>query len=143
MPDDRLGRRFPGLLSRHQRVGLGLAFLLAGTAVAMGAVGSHIVNRYYPEGASTYAIALRYHTLHALALILLSILASQISRGLTWVVGSCFVVGLILFSGLLYLKAFQVIQVTGPLVPVGGMSLIFGWLIWGGSFIWSGRGNRS
>jgi len=124
-------------LSRHQRIGLGLALLLTGSAIALGAVGSHIVDRVYPEGASTFAIALRYHTLHALAAIILSLLASQYSHVLTRVVVCCFVVGLILFCGLLYLKTFHIIQVTGPWVPVGGMSLIIGWLIWGGGVLCS------
>ena len=120
----------PGL-TRNQRIGLGLALLLTGSAIALGAVGSHIVSRLYPEGATTFAIALRYHTLHALAAIVLSLLASQYSRILTRVVLGCFIVGLVLFCGLLYLKAFQILQVSGPWIPVGGMSLILGWLIWG------------
>ena len=123
-------------LSRTQKTGLALALVMTGVAVAMGAVGSHIVAHTYPEGASTFAIALRYHTLHALGLVLLSLLASLWPRRLMMIVCGCFLVGSILFCGLLYLKSFGVLTATGFWVPAGGLSLISGWLIWGSGALW-------
>ncbi|OZG71368.1 hypothetical protein BTA51_20695 [Hahella sp. CCB-MM4] len=134
---------FIASLSPRQRIGLGIGLILIGTSVAMGAVGSHIVQLHYPEGASTFAIALRYHTLHGIGVVLLSLLASLCHRRLVMLVSGCFVAGLILFCGLLYLKSFGIIQLSGPWVPVGGMSLIIGWILWGSGVLWGAVESRS
>ncbi|WP_020406991.1 DUF423 domain-containing protein [Hahella ganghwensis] len=133
---------FIASLSPGQRIGLGLGLILTGTAVAMGAVGSHIVQQHYPEGASTFAIALRYHTLHGIGVVLLCLLASLCHRRVIVVVTGCFIAGLLMFCGLLYLKSFGIISASGPWVPLGGISLILGWILWGSGVIWGAMGYR-
>ncbi len=41
----------------------------------------------------------------------------------------CFMLGILLFSGLLYLKTFIPIGFLGKLTPFGGISLTLGWIM--------------
>lgn len=81
--------------------------------------------------------ALRYHLLHAAALVALAGVAAALGarrhgrpgRGWIWAVAACWLGGTILFSGGLYLRAFAGIASLGPVVPAGGALYILGWAV--------------
>ena len=94
-------------------------------AVALGAFGAHglkdLLNQN--ETALIWEKAVFYHFIHA---VMLFVLAQQnpIRMG-PWL---SFLVGIVLFSGSLYLLAVTNIKVLGAITPFGGVSFIIGWL---------------
>ncbi|MEQ1677182.1 MAG: DUF423 domain-containing protein, partial [Chitinophagaceae bacterium] len=72
---------------------------------------------------------------HALALLAVGVLYNQFAnRYLHWA-ATCFIAGVFLFSGSLYLLTFLKIQgstavkFVGPVTPLGGIFFIAGWLL--------------
>lgn len=113
-----------------------LAALNGALAVIIGAFGAHALKaRLTPELLSVYETGLQYHFWHALALLAIGILAYQLPGSRTLMAsGIAFLVGIILFSGSLYLLASTEIRhigfmPVGLITPFGGMSFIIGWLL--------------
>ena len=103
------------------RISAALGFL----AIALGAFGAHGLKNLL-EANHTAAIwekAVFYHLLHAVMLYLLAGRAPL--RPGPWF---CFLFGILLFSGSLYLLAFTNIRWLGAVTPFGGLSLLAGWL---------------
>ena len=75
------------------------------------------------------AKALQYQFFHTLALLLT--LVWTLCRPTKWLVSAAisFVVGILFFSGSLYVKTFFDIAIIGKLAPFGGISLALGWLL--------------
>lgn len=94
-------------------------------AVALGAFGAHglkdVLTRH--GTAAIWETAVFYHFVHSIVLLILGS-RMPLLRG-AWV---CFLVGIFIFSGSLYLLAFTGVRWLGAITPVGGVSLILGWL---------------
>ena len=100
-------------------------------AVVLGAFGAHALRtRLSPELLSAYKTAIEYHFYHALALVILGVLALQ-AAGLPLLrfAGLAFVAGIVLFSGSLYALALTGVQGLGALTPIGGVAFILGWAL--------------
>lgn len=116
---------------------LALGALLCGLAVAAGAFGAHGLQRVTSDARilQGYQTAVQYQGWHALALMITAILFKGGFREnlLKWA-GYCFVTGIILFSGSLYLlTVFKIresglTKAIGPVTPAGGLFFIAGWL---------------
>lgn len=114
-----------------------LAFLtafLGFTAVAFGAMGAHAVKGAVlglPDAAERIAwweLGARYHLAHCLAVGLVAVLSAHVtSRFPRWAAG-LFSVGILLFSGSLYVMALTGIRTLGAVTPFGGFGFLFGWL---------------
>ncbi|MBN8674641.1 MAG: DUF423 domain-containing protein [Chitinophagales bacterium] len=117
-------------------------FLLSGAmlgalAVALGAFGAHGLQRLTDDEAilKGYQTAAQYQMYHALALLAVGILAERFHGKLMIWAGACFITGIFLFSGSLYLLTYLKIQAStavkfvGPVTPVGGIFFIVGWLL--------------
>ena len=108
-------------------------------AVGMGAFGAHglsdaLVAQGFSPGdvesrmAQRYEPAVLYHLVHSAALGVVALgTAARPSRILRFS-GGAFLVGIVLFSGLLYVMTFQDVQGLGAVVPIGGLAYIVGWL---------------
>ena len=111
-------------------------------AVLLGAFAAHgLPPGMAPQAEAWIDTGLRYHGLHALALLAVGLLPrSNIwSRTAAW----AFLLGIVLFSGLLYAMAFTSLSDLGAMVPVGGLLLLLGWAsLIGYAVTYSGRGNR-
>ena len=66
--------------------------------------------------------AVFYHMVHAVVLLVVG-LTPKVSKPAT----ICFVAGIILFSGSLYLLALTDISWLGAITPLGGLFLLLGW----------------
>ena len=102
--------------------------------VVLGAFGAHSLKSLLSiERLATFEIGVRYQMYHAIALVLVALLAPYLPKRSLKVAGWLFIVGIILFSGSLYLLACrEVIGLTtyrwlGPLTPIGGMCFITAW----------------
>ena len=106
-----------------------LGGLFGGLAVITGAFGAHGLEKMLTaDQLETYEVAVRYQMYHALALVLVGLLATRPSRLLS-LAGSMFVLGILLFSGLLYALVFTGLTRLGMIVPLGGLAFIAGWFL--------------
>jgi len=100
-------------------------------AVILGAFGAHALKeRLTPEQLLSWDTGVRYQMFHALALILLVPLSDRGIPGLSLAAG-CFAAGVLLFSGSIYLLSLGIgpRPLLGPVTPLGGLSLIVGWMV--------------
>lgn len=107
-----------------------LAGIFSGLAVVLGAFAAHgLKNRLAENLLSAFQTGVNYQFLHALALILIFILARLLPHTLwNWSAGFM-IAGIVCFSGSLYMLAMTGIKWFGPITPLGGLFFIIGWLI--------------
>ncbi len=106
--------------------------ILLALAVALGAFGAHgLRNRLDAYSMGIWEKAVFYHFIHALGLLIASFLpkTGTFSESATaWVCG-LLLVGIVIFSGSLYLLALTGNRTLGAITPIGGVSFIAAWLM--------------
>lgn len=120
-----------------QRKMLFVAALSGALAVILGAFGAHSLSAHLTvKQLSTYQTGIDYHFFHSLALLGLVSVASYSasSRFFLKIAFVFFVLGLLFFSGSLYLLACKdllalapFLFIIGPMTPIGGLFLIIAW----------------
>jgi uncharacterized membrane protein YgdD (TMEM256/DUF423 family) len=106
-----------------------LGSILAFSAVLLGAFGAHALKETLSayDSIQTWETAVRYQMWHAIALILLSMIS--LTQPTPKMIGPCFAIGTLLFSGSLYGLALDGPKWLGPVTPLGGLALMIGWLL--------------
>lgn len=111
-------------------------YLLVGSlggllGVILGAFGSHgLKTRLSGEMLAIWQTGVEYQFYHSLALLGVGLLlAQQPAASLAGWAGIAFTAGILLFSGSLYILALTGIKTFGAITPIGGLSLILGWVI--------------
>ena len=114
------------------RVFLMLAAFFGFTGVALGAFAAHgLKGRLSEQYLAIFHTGVTYQLVHTLALLGVALLATQLqSRLVTWA-GFCFALGIVLFSGSLYLLTMSGIAKLGIITPIGGVAFLAGWLCLG------------
>lgn len=114
------------------RVFLMLAAFFGFTGVALGAFAAHgLKGRLSEQYLAIFHTGVTYQLVHALVLIGVALLATQLqSRLVTWA-GICFALGIVLFSGSLYVLTMTGISKLGMITPIGGLGFLAGWLCLG------------
>ena len=114
------------------RVFLMLAAFFGFTGVALGAFAAHgLKDRLSEQYLAIFHTGVTYQQVHALALFGVALLATQLqSRLITWA-GVCFALGIVLFSGSLYVLTLTGISKLGMITPIGGLGFLAGWLCLG------------
>ena len=85
--------------------------VLAFFAVAAGALGGHVLkSRLSDYHLEFFEIASRYHMYHAK------------------LAGWLFIMGIVIFSGSLYLLSITNYRWLGAITPIGGTAFMFGWI---------------
>lgn len=110
-------------------------FMLSGLlnailAVVLGAFGAHALKTSLTDRMlDIYNTASEYHFYHALGLIIIGMLISHVVAS-PWLKysGILMLIGIVLFSGSLYLLAVSRISWLGAITPVGGLAFILSWL---------------
>ena len=99
----------------QKQTSLLLGAISGGLAVAIGAFGAHALKPLLMETGreATFELAVRYQFYHALALLATGLLTSETSRKALHYSSLCFVLGIILFSGSLYVAVFYRNQDVG------------------------------
>jgi uncharacterized membrane protein YgdD (TMEM256/DUF423 family) len=107
-----------------------IAGSLAGAlAVMLGAFAAHgLKGRLSPEALVVFETGVRYHMVHALALIAVSWASDRWPGPWAWAAGWAFVIGIAVFSGSLYFLALTGARWLGAITPLGGLLLIAGWI---------------
>jgi len=106
------------------------------TGVILGAFGAHALkDRLNPAQLLSYETGVRYQLIHAVAMMVVAMLAGSAGSSLLKWAGQLFAVGVFLFSFSIYLLATREMtglvswKWLGPVTPLGGLCLISGWLI--------------
>jgi uncharacterized membrane protein YgdD (TMEM256/DUF423 family) len=96
----------------------------------LGAFGAHALrDRLTDSLLATYETGVRYHFYHALALVAVVVAIQRWpNSNLPVIAGWLFVIGVVIFSGSLYILAFTGLRWLGAITPIGGVALIAGWL---------------
>lgn len=111
-------------MDTRTRISLRVAGALGFLGVALGAFGAHGLADLLArnERLDTWHTAVLYHLIHAVALMALA--AAGRVRPLTfW----SWLIGILLFSGSLYVLSVTNIKALGAITPFGGVAFLIGW----------------
>lgn len=99
-------------------------------SVACGAFGAHglegKLSEHYLE---VWETACRYQMYHGLGIILLGVLKQVTGIQLFGTAGWVMLIGIILFSGSLFVLATSGIKILGAITPIGGVFFIASWVM--------------
>ena len=105
---------------------LGCVFCFFG--VALGAFGAHALKTVLDaEGKAIFQTGVFYHFVHALALLALGLFKLQFPGLDVESAGLALVLGIVLFSGSLYVLALTRISFVGAITPIGGLCFLYAW----------------
>lgn len=111
-------------------------FLLAGSAlgalsVMIGAFGAHALKSMLENTGrlETFETAVKYQFYHVLALLILGLLITKFDHRLMHYAGYSFIIGIVIFSGSLYILCLSNVGKWGAVTPIGGLFLIAGWIL--------------
>lgn len=113
---------------------VGIAGILGIFAVILGAFGAHgLESKLTADQLSTYGTGIQYHFYHTFAILGVAILAQHWNEKRLNTIAWLFLIGIILFSGSIYLLACRdwlgiaSWKWLGPITPIGGTFFIVGW----------------
>lgn len=104
------------------------------TAIVLGAFGAHALKEKLPEASlAVFETGVKYQMYHALFLLFAGIMpmvSLGAKRAILWLT----IIGVVLFSGSLYLLSCQTVlqanfKFLGPVTPIGGLLLIMAWIV--------------
>ena len=115
-------------LTYRIQITIAIAAIFGLLAVIAGAAGTHALRDTLDASAlRTFETAARFQMYHALALLAVGILSMRWQTRVLTVSAALFTVGILLFSGSLYILALTGIGIFGAIAPIGGISLMAGW----------------
>jgi len=109
--------------------------LFAMLAVILGAFGAHALKaKLATDMLQIFETGVRYQFYHSFALLVSGILFSSFPIKSIKLAATCFIIGIVLFSGSLYAMALLSINSVGIgpigiLTPIGGLFFIIGWIL--------------
>ncbi len=110
------------------RIFVALGALSGAASVALGAAGAHALAGLPEVTANWFRTALQYQQFHALGLVLVGLVAERAGNRWVLAAGALMLVGTLLFSGNLYLRALADVHALHAVTPFGGGAFILGWL---------------
>ena len=101
--------------------------------VALGAFGAHALENILDEyGTGIWETAVQYQMFHAIAILAIGVLMSPKLLGSVKQLKSaviCMNLGVVFFSGSLYILAISGISILGAITPIGGVLFLAGWVL--------------
>jgi uncharacterized membrane protein YgdD (TMEM256/DUF423 family) len=117
---------------------MGKLFVILGAicallSVAFGAFGAHALKeKLSAHYLNIFETGVHYQMMHALGLILVGILAAKwlndSSALMNWA-GWLMFIGIIIFSGSLYILSLTQVSILGAITPIGGVAFLVSWLL--------------
>jgi uncharacterized membrane protein YgdD (TMEM256/DUF423 family) len=112
--------------------------IVAGVGVAAGAFGAHMLKTMLePPLLAAYDTATRYQMYHAFGMVLVGIAMRLFNDPRLATPGWFFAAGMLMFCGSLYGIALAGLKWLGPITPLGGLTFIIGWGLFGWR-VWRG-----
>lgn len=114
-----------------------IAALILAAAVVLGAFGAHALKaRLSPEALGQWRTGVEYQFYHGLGLLVVALMCDRLPKRILQWVARGFTLGVVLFSGSLYLLSTRELSglqglsgILGPLTPLGGLCFILGWVL--------------
>ncbi|SDN00822.1 DUF423 domain-containing protein [Bacillus sp. OK048] len=100
-------------------------------AVALGAFGAHgLKDRLDPYYLDIWKTGVQYQMFHAIGLLVIGILLGKVAASsyFTWS-GWLMLIGIIFFSGSLYILSLTKVGILGAITPIGGVCFLAGWVL--------------
>ena len=109
---------------------ISIGAILGVFVVILGAFGAHGLKDLLDDyGQSIYDKAVLYHMFHSIAILIVGIIQKSVPDLELQLSGLFFLLGIIIFSGSLYVLAISGIKWLGIITPVGGLLFIMGWFL--------------
>lgn len=103
---------------------LGIGAVMGFLGVAAGAFGAHALRDHLtPDRMAIYQTGVQYQLVHALALVAISSGQGIRLTRIAWL----FLLGILIFSGSLYVLAMTGVRWWGAITPLGGIAFLVGW----------------
>jgi len=113
------------MTDRHLIICAALVLLVG---VGAGAFGAHGLKRVLgPDMLAVWHTAVLYQMFHGLGMLAIALLGARFGSPLLSHAGAVMLVGVVLFSGSLYLLALTGVRWLGAVTPVGGLAFILAW----------------
>jgi uncharacterized membrane protein YgdD (TMEM256/DUF423 family) len=119
-------------MSKETKKYISIGFALLGIAVILGAFGSHALQDSLSEKYfNTFKTANLYHYIHAIGIVICAIALGKHPK--LRVIFVLFLIGLVCFSGSLYILSLNELldmpqlKLLGAVAPIGGLSFILAW----------------
>ncbi len=113
----------------NQRIILLVASILGFLSVAIGAFGAHALKPLLESSGktNTFELAIRYQFFHLLAMLVTGLLINTFPSKKLQYAGLFFFLGILFFSGSLYVLCFTGMGIMGIVTPIGGVFFLLGW----------------
>lgn len=119
------------------KLALQFSAILGALGVILGAFGAHKLKEIIPNPdlLASWETGVRYQMYHAIMIAVVAILQNYFKSNLLQYAIWMFLIGIILFSGSIYLLVFLKgvhdigLRGLGIITPIGGVFLIIGWLM--------------
>jgi uncharacterized membrane protein YgdD (TMEM256/DUF423 family) len=114
-------------MSNRNILAVGAIFMAL--AVLLGAFGAHALKpSLSPEMLAVYKTGVEYQFYHALGLLIIGLIGFHIDSKWLRRSGLLLTIGILIFSGSLYVLSLTGIKVIGAITPIGGVSFVAGWI---------------
>ncbi|GEL77315.1 DUF423 domain-containing protein [Tenuibacillus multivorans] len=101
-------------------------------AVALGAFGAHgLEGRLSEKMLQTWEKAVQYQMFHTVAILIAGMMLLRFDSSMFASAGWTFLIGIILFSGSLYIYSLSTIKTFAMITPIGGVAFLVGWVLLG------------
>ena len=99
--------------------------------MALGAFGAHLLEPVLEANGrvDTWQTAVEYQFYHSIAILVAGLLVQHLSNRNIQRAIYCFLLGIIFFSGSLYVLSLTGITILGAITPIGGVLFILGWFL--------------
>ena len=113
-------------MNKYTKIGA----LAAMFSVVLGAFGAHMLeDKLTADALDVYDTAVQYHMFHSVGILLIALLIDRLpSPKMAIWAARWLVVGIVLFSGSLYVLALSGVKELGAITPLGGVAFIAGWI---------------
>ncbi|MDP4084200.1 MAG: DUF423 domain-containing protein [Bacillota bacterium] len=100
-------------------------------AVALGAFGAHgLADKLEPKYLDIWKTGVTYQMFHATGLLVIGLLVGKIAQSSLFMwSGWLMLIGIILFSGSLYILSVTKIGILGAITPLGGLCFLASWVL--------------
>lgn len=113
-------------MTDRQLVIAGALMLLIG--VGAGAFGAHGLKRLIsPDMLGVWQTAVLYQLVHGLGMLIVAALCARFSPSLLSLAGAVMLLGILIFSGSLYVLVLTDIKWLGAITPIGGAAFLVAW----------------
>ena len=103
-------------------------------AVVLGAFGAHSLRtKLTPDMLNIFEVGVRYQMYHALGLFAVAWAITRWPEANLDAAGWAFIIGIVIFSGSLYILSLTGMRWLGAITPLGGLAFLTGWAI----LVWS------